>query len=297
MAEPSLAVVNPEAGSYDEDEVDAIVEALGGRSAIELVETASPDELDDALERLEGRRLVVLGGDGSVHAAAGALGRLDLLEATTVAIVPMGTGNDFAGGLGFALGAEAAGALVAGADERRFDLIRTDDAILVNAAHAGIGAVAAEKASSLKQLLGDAAYKAGALAAGMSAGPWDLRVTVDGEELRPPGGEGVLLVAVANGPRVGGGTDLCPDARPDDGQLDVLLTTASSPAQRAGLGIALLKAEHADREDVATARGKEVVVEGEPVPWNLDGELPGEASRRTFTLLPGALRLLVPRST
>lgn len=291
----ALAVVNPEAGSYDEDEIDAIVAALRGVGEVELVHTTSPRELERALEGLDGRRLVIAGGDGSLHAAAAALDRLALLDSTSVAIVPLGTGNDFAGGLGLASGLDAAEALAQGVEERTFDLVRTDDAIVVNAAHAGIGAVAAEKATTLKQVLGDAAYKAGAVIAGMTTGPWRLDVSVDGRELWPEEGDAAVLVAIANGSSVGGGTALLPHARPDDGELDVLVSTATSPGERTGLGMALLRSEHDERPDVVTVRGREVVVEGEAIPWNLDGELPGESSRRRFTIEPAALRLLVPR--
>ncbi|MBW3665180.1 MAG: hypothetical protein KY469_18965 [Actinobacteria bacterium] len=291
----ALAVVNPEAGGYDEDEIDAIVAALRDVGEVELVHTTSPRELERALEGLDGRRLVIAGGDGSLHAAAAALDRLALLDSTSVAVIPLGTGNDFAGGLGLASGLDAAEALAQGVEERTFDLVRTDDAIVVNAAHAGIGAVAAEKATTLKQVLGDAAYKAGALIAGVGAGPWRLTVTVDDRELWPEEGDAAVLVAIANGSSVGGGTALLPHARPDDGELDVLVSTATSPGERTGLGVALLRSEHDERPDVATARGHAVVVEGEAIPWNLDGELPGESTRRRFTIEPAALRLLVPR--
>lgn len=286
---PGLVLnVNPEAGSYDPEVVELVRAGFAERADVRVVETTSPDELDDAVAGLGERVLVVVGGDGSVHAAVAALHRAGRLGDAVLAVVPQGTGNDLAGGLGIPVGPEAVDHL-GGLEARALDVIETEDAVVVNAAHAGLGAIAAERGSDLKGLLGKAAYPAGALAAA-GAGPWRVRVVVDGTVLVEDGA--VVLVAIANGHRVGGGTELAPGAEPDDGLADVLVATATGGLDRVALGAAIVRGTHIDLDQVRRIRGRHVEISGDALPWNLDGELPGERAERSFRVLPGALRLV-----
>src|SRR4029453_3946605 len=68
----------------------------------------------------------------------------------------------------------------------------------------------------------------------------------------PPVGGAARLVmgGGANGPTIGGGTPLAPRARPDDGELDVVVVAALGPAARGAFGAALRAGTHVDRDDV-----------------------------------------------
>ena len=100
------------------------------------------------------------------------------------------------------------------------------------------------------------------------------------------------MVGVANAPCVGGGTRLCPLARPDDGLLDIVVVTAVGPAARVAFGAALRNQTHLDREDVLHRRGRGVTIAGEPVAHVLDGELAADMSSCTYTIRPGAWNLV-----
>ncbi|MGA4991320.1 diacylglycerol/lipid kinase family protein [Nonomuraea bangladeshensis] len=167
--------------------------------------------------------------------------------------------------------------------------------IVINAVHVGVGAEASRRATPLKPVLRRAAYAAGALLAGVRSKGWRLRVRVDGE-LVADGRRRVLMVGVGNGASIGGGTPLAPGARPDDGLADVIVSYAVSPWGRLAYGVLLRLGRHPERDDVATFRGRAVVVEGEPVPANADGELCPPAPRRSWTLRPAAWRVVAPRS-
>ncbi|MEV4291521.1 diacylglycerol kinase family protein [Nonomuraea bangladeshensis] len=167
--------------------------------------------------------------------------------------------------------------------------------IVINAVHVGVGAEASRRATPLKPVLRRAAYAAGALLAGVRSKGWRLRVRVDGE-LVADGRRRVLMVGVGNGASIGGGTPLAPGARPDDGLTDVIVSYAVSPWGRLAYGVLLRLGRHPERDDVATFRGRAVVVEGEPVPANADGELCPPAPRRSWTLRPAAWRIVAPRS-
>lgn len=292
---PVLVVANGAAGTADDDRLDAALHVLRRGGEVELVRTGSQEEIDGLLARRGKRRIVVAGGDGSLHAVVAALHRRgELAGVGALGVVPLGTGNDFACALGLPLDpGEAAGVVLNGRD-RSLDLL-VDDAggVVVNAVHAGIGADAARAAGNLKDRLGKAAYPLGSVVAGATARGWRLRVEVDGAVLAD-GDEPLLMVGLGNGTSIGGGAQLTPDAAPDDGLVDVVVSASTGAMARIGYALALSDAEHVDREDVVLARGRVVTVSGEDFPVNADGELQGQLSRRTWTVLPGAWSVRVP---
>jgi diacylglycerol kinase family enzyme len=249
--------------------------------------------LDAALTGLDGRIPVVAGGDGSLHLVVNRLRRAGRLDQVTLGLLPLGTGNDFARAARVPLDPLAAAVALTTARPRRFDLLEDDTGrVVVNAAHAGLGAEAAAAAADHKPRLGALAYPLGALLAGLREEGWVLRVSVDGTPYAI--GERLLMVGVANGPTIGGGTPLCPMARADDGRLDVVVVAAVGPAARVGFAAALRVGTHLDRDDMHHLRGTRVQVSGEPVRHNVDGELDGEVTDRGYRVLPGAWSLLVP---
>jgi diacylglycerol kinase family enzyme len=285
-----LLVVSRGAGSTDEQEVTAALELLGA----ELVLCTGPEELERALDRLDGRTLVIAGGDGSLHLAVTRLHLRGELGRTRIGLVPLGTGNDLARALAIPLDPAQAAVLVRHGEAKRTDLL-LDDAggVVVNAAHVGIGADAAELAGALKPRLGPAAYPIGAVRAGLRSIGWRLRVEVDGVVLSDDHNR-TLMVGIGNGRGIGGGTPLLPHALVDDGLLDVMVSKATGPFARVRFGAALTSGEHLSDPQVRFARGRSVTVSGEPVGVNSDGETGDEVRRRTWTVSPGAWSLVRP---
>jgi diacylglycerol kinase family enzyme len=288
-----LVIANAHAGSVEREALQAAVGVLSAAGPTEVHVSTDPDALDAALTGLDGRVPVVAGGDGSLHLVVNRLHRHGRLDQVTVGLVPLGTGNDFARAAGVPLDPREAAVALTTARPRRFDLLEDDTGrVVVNAAHAGLGAEAAAVAADHKPRLGPLAYPLGALLAGLREEGWALRVSVDGIPYAT--GERLLMVGVANGPTIGGGTPLCPVARADDGRLDVVMVAAVGPAARAGFAAALRAGTHLDRDDVHHLAGTRVRVSGEPVRHNLDGELDAEVTDRGYLVLPGACSLLVP---
>lgn len=292
-----LVVTNASAGSTDDERVDSALAVLREGADVRVEDSGSPADLARVLASREDRTVVLVGGDGSVHAAVATLHeRGELSPDVRLALIPLGTGNDLARTLGIPLDpAEAARALLTGRP-RTLDLV-VDDAggVVVNAVHLGVGAEAAERATGLKDRLGKAAYPVGSVLAAAGTTGWHLHVEVDGAEVGTDGP--ALMVAIANGRTIGGGAELAPDAEPDDGLLDVVVATSTGPLARLGFGVALKDGEHVERDDVTTVRGRRVTVTGDPFPVNADGELAGPITSRTWSVVPGAWSLLVPTSS
>jgi diacylglycerol kinase family enzyme len=287
-----LLLANGEAGSADEEAVELAVRALRRADAdVEVAPTGDVADVDAALDRRGERTVVVCGGDGSVHLAVERLRERDELD-TPVGVLPLGTGNDLARGLGIPLGDPAAA--VSFLLEHRpqpIDLLVDDTGrICVNALHAGVGATAAARAAALKSTLAEVAYPVGALLAGLSERGVAGRVVVDGQLLV----EGdLLLVAVCNAPGFGGGAVVAPAAHPADGWLDVVAVTATGPLARAAFGLALQRGEHLDRDDVRHARGRQVTIASEGLRYDVDGEVGVDVEgERTWRVLPASWRLV-----
>ncbi len=289
----TVLLYNSKAGGTDDGLVDALQKRLDARA----VDMIGSDVAQVAASHGEAR-IVLLGGDGSLHVAVQQLWDADRLGATELALIPTGTGNDFARGVGIPLDADGAADLARGGDARRFDIVAgSDGQVAVNALHAGIGAEAARAAEPMKNVLSAAAYPMGAMVAGATEGGWKVEVHADGEPMAGFGDE-ALLVGIANGPSIGGGSPLCPQADPADGLLDVVVAGTTGVLDRVAFAAALRKGEHLDLDDVVHARATEVVIEGDPMRYDIDGEVDDEPRPSgSWRVVPGALRLVAPPAT
>ena len=293
--DPLLLITNTDAGTNDAENVEKALAVMRTATDVEVCSTANQGELDGVLHRRGGRRVVVAGGDGSLHAVVAALHRRQELSDTVLGLIPLGTGNDFARGTDIPLDPEEAARLVVGGEVRPVDLIvDCVGEVVVNNVHIGVGAEASRKAHKWKQRLGRVGYGIGAAMASVNPPFVRLRVEVDGEvvaRLDQP----VLQVAIGNGPNVGGGTELNPEADPEDGKMDVLVSFAVGPLSRFGYGFGLRKGEHHERDDVRYVRGSTVSVSGQAFYCSADGELYGPERNRTWHVEKGAFSMTLPR--
>jgi diacylglycerol kinase (ATP) len=288
-----LAIYNAEAGSADDDGRAAVIETL--RGGADLVEApVGEKDLDEMLDACPGRDVVVLGGDGTLHVVVATLHRRGELDARTVGLVPLGTGNDFARGADIPLDPEDAARLVLSGTSRPVDLIVDNlGEVVVNNVHIGVGAQASRKSHKWKERLGRIGYVIGALLASVNPPFVRLRVVVDGHvvsDLDRP----ILQVALGNGSHVGGGTALTPEADPEDGRIDVMVSFAIGPFSRWGYAAMLRRGTHHERDDVLYLRGSEVSISGQPFYCSADGELYGPERDRSWRLEREAFSMVLP---
>ena len=242
--------------------------------------------------------VIAAGGDGTLSEVATALALreapADALPA--LALVPLGTANDFATAAGLPVDALDALALVADGTPQPIDLLelRANDTAhwAVNLASAGFGTQATvETPEGMKKLLGGLAY----LLTGLSKLG---RIEPIQASLRGPGFAwqgGFIALGIGNGRQAGGGQALCPDARVDDGLLDVTVVPELSGEMAATLGTVVSEGKAAALDRVAT-RVQLPWVEVEaaaPMAFNLDGE-PVEATGFRFDCVPRRVRMHLP---
>ncbi|GLW10449.1 diacylglycerol kinase [Microtetraspora sp. NBRC 13810] len=289
-----LAIVNSSAGGADEEVLARVLAVLAEHADTVEARIGDPAELPGLLAGHPKRDPVALGGDGSLHCLVAALAERGELGSRTVGLVPLGTGNDLARGLGVPLDPVEAARVAALGEARPLDLLRDDDGgIVVNAVHAGVGVEAAQTATPLKPYLRRFAYAVGSVIAGTRTRGLPLRVEVDGEVVAD-GRRRVLMAGIGNGRTIGGGTPLTPDAHPADRLADVVVSFAVGPFQRLAYGVLLRLGRHDARPEVVTVRGRRVRLSGPPVHVNIDGELTGPYTARTWTVEPHAWHLTLP---
>jgi len=289
-----LAIANAAAGTADDESVDSAVATLRTAYDVELVRTSTPEDLDQALvKHPDVRGVVVLGGDGSLHAVVSAVRKADRLDSLIIGLVPLGTGNDFAATLGLPDEPDLAAGVIVADNPAPVDLIIDgDDEVVINVAHIGIGAEAAVAARPLKKLLGPIGYVAGAMIAsfkGIATPGAKVGITLDGEPLFPRGS--VIQLAVGNGRFVGGGAALLPEADPSDGRLDLMVTYAGRRHRRIAYAWKLKNGEQLEHGDVVYRQGMQVAVRGDALPCTSDGELSEAATEHSWRLEAAALRM------
>lgn len=233
-------------------------------------------------------RLVVIGGDGTLDAVAGELAHTD----TALGIIPSGTGNDFSRTAGIPAGLEAAFAVAVGPTTRRIDLgIAGDRHRFLNVAGAGFDAeVGAHSSRVPSRLGGGLPYLVGTLTALAHFHPVTAEVQVD--EQRHSGL--TTMVAVANGPQYGGGMRIAPDARRDDGLLDVCIVEGMSRTELLRVFPGVYAGQHVHHPKIRMLRGREVQIRPHsPMRLHADGDLLG-LTEFSFRVEPGALSVAMP---
>lgn len=292
--DPVLLITNSGAGSADRETLQRALRVLREATDVEVAETSNPGELDGVLHRRGGRQVVVAGGDGTLHAVVAALHRRQELSHTVIGLVPVGTGNDFARGSGIPLDPEEAARIVVRGNIVPVDLIVDClGDVVVNTVHIGVGAQAAINARPLKKALGRAGYVLGALRAAVNPPYLRLRVEVD-DHVVADFAHPILMVAVGNGSRVGGGAVITPEADPTDGQMDVMVSYSTTLWAKLGYAARFRFGRHHERDDVLYVSGSSVSVSGQGFYCSSDGELYGPERYRTWHLEPHAFSMSLP---
>jgi lipid kinase YegS len=234
--------------------------------------------------------LIAGGGDGTLRDVAEAM--VQAKSKASLALLPLGTANDFARAAGVPLEPLAALALL-DTPAQAIDLGDADGQVFLNIATGGFGSnVTANTSEELKRVLGGAAYFLTGLTRFAEVQSSFGRFT--GPDFHWEGE--FLALGIGNGRQAGGGHVLCPQARVNDGLLDVCIV----PAALDGVGAlgTLLSGGINGLDSVAlSARLPWLEVEApHGLDLNLDGE-PIESRHVRFAALPGVLRVHLPENS
>jgi lipid kinase YegS len=268
----------------------AIVQCAVGHRIKILVTKKDGDARRFAAEADHGDLLIAAGGDGTLNEVVHGLMNLSKASRPALGVIPLGTANDFATGCGIPRDPAQALALCMEGQRVPIDVGKANEHWFLNAASVGFGAeVTATTPPELKRLLGQAAYTVMGAILAMNVHHYRGKLTLPDREIT---GSGPVAI-VGNGRQVGGGIQVAPRARIDDGLLDVLVVR-QIPAMALLAAARELQALSPDGEYISYRQTPwaEAYPE-EAMPVNLDGE-PVQFSSVRYEAVPEAIRLVVP---
>ena len=292
-------IVNPVAGRGHAAQV-----AVDARRALEglgvpfdLIETTEPNQAIGLAEQasLEGcEPVVAVGGDGTVHEVLNGLVRAHVNGGPvgTLGVIPAGSGNDFEYMLRSPKALERLCRRLAECKTRLIDVGRVDDRYFANCVGIGFDATVNIVSRRHHRLRGLPLYLVSALETIFIYYKAPLvTLRYDGNEVT----QRMLLVAVGNGRRVGGGFLLTPDAEIDDGLFDLCFAREISRPQILALIPHVIRGTHVNKPPVRMARARKIVVTSEDgLPSHVDGEIyTTDAHRIEIEVLPKRLRVVV----
>ncbi len=283
-------LVNPTAGRGRAARWVAPVAArlrAGGRQVVELVGGSAEEAVELASQAVADgwSTVVALGGDGLVHAAVQAVAT----RPVTLGIVPVGTGNDVARGLGVPRGdPRTAVDLILAGHTAHFDAGRVGEKWFASVLASGFDSQVNERANAMRGQVGRARYTLamGAELRRLCATPY--AITIDGRRLDLD----AVLVAVANTTSYGAGMRIAPTADPRDGLLDVTIVTAVSRTELVRVFPRVYSGSFVSHRAVQRHRGRVVQLEARGVVAYADGERLGPLPL-TVAVVPSALRVAV----
>jgi len=253
------------------------------RAAVPLAERATQDGYEI---------VTAVGGDGTVHEVLNGVLGPSVARRPALAVVPGGTGNDFARGVGIPKDMIAAARLLLdGSRRRRVDVGLVNDRYYGTISGVGFDAEVAAKVNGWpKWVAGTVVYTAGILTTLLTYRCAPTRITIDGETVELP----MFLIAAANTSWYAGGMFMAPHARPDDGVLEVILARDLTKLETLRVLPKVFSGEHLKHPKVSHRAAREVRVESDvPLAIHADGETVGRVPA-VFRALPQALEVVVP---
>lgn len=245
---------------------------LGGlRGAGAQVDVLVGRDAADALDRLRAAvaagvdAVVALGGDGLVNLAVQVTAGTDL----PLGLVPAGTGNDIARALGIDVTRPLAALdRVARGGVRTIDLGRADGRWFVGVLGSGFDSAVNERANRMTWPRGRARYNLAILAELRTFRPVSYVLDLDGQQWHTE----AMLVAVGNAASYGGGMRVCPDARLDDGLLDVTVLGPVSRPEFLRVFPTVYRGTHVHHPAVSVRRARRVGLRAAGATAYADGE-------------------------
>jgi diacylglycerol kinase (ATP) len=297
---PATVFVNPSAGRGGAGRRIAEVRQEFARREflVDLIETASAREFSASVQTRIARgcrTFIAMGGDGTLQL----LVREVIGRELQVGVIPAGGGNDFAAALGIQQNVPQAVEVIVAGKSRSVDVVRArtesgHDELYLGGGGLGLDAEAVRYANGkFLRWPGRWRYVASAMAALHGFSGVEIEAEFPGSDV-PRIEKRVLLAAALNTPTYGGGLRLAPNARLDDGLLEIVMVEMLGKREVLALLPRLLSSGELKTEKVTRARASKVCLVTQGKNWfHGDGELLGRAPVE-IEVMRSALRVLAP---
>jgi len=222
--------------------------------------------LKEAVNKHPQAKIIVIGGDGMLHAA------INNIQGNPIGLIPAGTGNDFARALGLSLEDPIESIRrVLSADVEEVDLGKVGDEYFAAICSTGFDSVVNERANKLKWPTGKMKYNIAMLLELPRFKPRSYKIVIDGKQMQTQ----AMLIAIANGLSYGGGMKVCPAADIQDGLLDIMILAPVPKLEFIRIFPSVFKGLHVTHPAVSILQGRSIQIKAEAVAY-ADGERIGE---------------------
>lgn len=285
-----LVIANPYSGNtrkrFDPGKAVNILAKMGHEADIHL--TTGPGDATDKAGQAPGHfdLVVAVGGDGTVHEVATGLSG----TGCPMAVIPSGSGNDFATGIGCPT-VEAGLAAIESGHDQALDVCALDGEKFFNSLGLLASGLVSGGAAQFWRWLGGARYTLAAVATLLKYRGQEVVWEIAGSEESETISGKYFFAEICNGPLTGGGFRFAPDARFDNGQMDACLIRPVGPVAGLKLLPAASSGQRIDHEAISVVRCRTLAfTSDQPVAVHLDGEpkvVP--AGRHVVEVLPEKL--------
>lgn len=245
---------------------------------------------EEVTSRGEECGVVVMGGDGTLHDV---INGFHDFEKCSLGLIPFGTGNDFAEGAGIPLNHIKAAEIIAGSDPRPIDFIELESGLRsINSVGMGIDVDVLKRAYAGKGH-GKGKYLKALISSLIHFKSKKFTVKYDGKEESHVG----LIAAVGNGRQFGGGIKIFPDAKVDDGLLDIIIVDYISKIKIPAAFIKLMRGrvDKVKKVTIVKTTAAEFACEDENFTIQAEGEL-YENIPLNARIVAGQLKFYLPEN-
>lgn len=236
--------------------------------------------------------IISAGGDGTLNGVLN--GIAPDFDRVTLGVLPLGTANDFCRSIAVPDDLDDALQTLCARRTAPIDVVRvvsSDTRYFINVAAAGFSGLLHENLTpEIKEAWGPLAYLRSGIATLPDLTAYATTIILDGEMTLDTSAYNLII---ANARFAAGGLPVAPQARLDDGLLDLIVVPETSLPRLAQLTPLVLAGMHLESELVAWHRAAKIELSSTPGMWfNCDGELVGNEPA-TFQVLPRALQVIV----
>ena len=218
--------------------------------------------LKENIQKYPEAKVIVIGGDGMVHAA------INNIEDNPIGLIPAGTGNDFARALGLVLDDPISSIKRAtSANVDLVDLGKVGEDYFAAICSTGFDSIVNERANGLKWPHGKMKDNIAMLLELPKFQPKSYKIVIDGKPLETQ----AMLIAIANGLSYGGGMKVCPAAQLQDGLLDIMILAPVSKFEFIRIFPSVFKGHHITHPAVSIVQGRSIQITADAVGY-ADGE-------------------------
>ena len=288
---------NNGAGAADIAALESLAQANAASfSSLEFIRTAGPGDAAARARAVEADLVVAVGGDGTIHEVVSSLMERPPADRASLGVIPCGNGNDFARTLGMPVGVAQAFPALLAAEERPLDVGLCNGVPFMQTLSFGLDAAIALGTHDRRVRTGQTGTSL-FVSEGIEQllhhrDEYAFEAAFDGMAERGR----MMMFAVQNGRTYGGGFDICPEAEPSDGMLDICY--ASAPLGLVPALLLFLRAKGGNHVGSRTmtfhrVRALDVAFDPSP-PAQIDGERI-ESPRYRVQIEPAALSVLFAR--